>query len=81
MKPNPARYPIRLPEFFIEFLTQMGDVVLDPFSGSNVTGEAAEKLRRQWMAFEIEEEYIKGSKFRFEAGHKRLIAEGNESYA
>jgi DNA modification methylase len=81
LKPHPARYPSKLPEFFIEFLTDAGDVVLDPFSGSNVTGEVAEKLNRKWLAFEIVEEYIKGSRFRFEAGHKRLMAEGRESYA
>lgn len=66
LKPHPARYPIALPEFFIRFLTDKSDVVLDPFAGSNVTGEAAERLNRRWLAFEISEEYLKGSKFRFE---------------
>lgn len=62
---NPARFPIALPEFFISFLTEKGDVVLDPFAGSNTTGLASEKLERRWLAFEIFEEYLKGSKFRF----------------
>lgn len=66
LKPHPARYPIGLPEFFIRFLTDEGGVVLDPFCGSNVTGECSEKLRRRWLAFEISEMYLKGSKFRFE---------------
>lgn len=66
LKPHPARYPIGLPEFFIKFLTDKGDVVLDPFCGSNVTGECAEKLGRRWLAFEISEPYLRGSKFRFE---------------
>ncbi len=44
IKPNPARFPRRLPEFFINFLSDGGDVVLDPFAGSNVTGEVAESL-------------------------------------
>lgn len=65
LKPNPARYPSGIPEFFIKFLTSEGDKVLDPFGGSNVTGEVAEKLGRQWMCFEISEEYLQGSKFRF----------------
>jgi site-specific DNA-methyltransferase (cytosine-N4-specific) len=64
-RPNPARYPIRLPEFFIKFLTIPGDRVLDPFAGSNSTGEAAEKLNRRWMSIEIELEYLRGSMFRF----------------
>lgn len=63
--PHPARYPVELPEFFIKFLTDEGDLVLDPFGGSNATGEAAEKIKRQWICFETEEQYLKGSKFRF----------------
>lgn len=66
IKPHPARYPIGIPEFFIKFLTKEGDLVLDPFCGSNVTGEAAEILNRRWIAFEIEEEYLKGARFRFQ---------------
>ena len=81
IKPHPARYPGKLPSFFIEFLTQAGDTVLDPFSGSNVTGEAAEKLNRRWVSFELVEEYIRGSKFRFESGHKRLLDKGEVPYA
>jgi len=66
LKPHPARYPAGVPEFFIKFLTEPDDLVLDPFAGSNVTGEVAEKLNRRWIAFEIVEEYLKGSYFRFE---------------
>jgi DNA modification methylase len=39
--------------------------VLDPFSGSNVTGEAAEALGRKWMCFEVRPDYLQGSMFRF----------------
>lgn len=38
---------------------------MDPFAGSNVTGDVAESLKRRWIAFEIKEEYLKGAKFRF----------------
>jgi DNA modification methylase len=65
IKPNPARLPHGLPEFFVKFLTDPGDLVVDPFAGSNVTGEVAERLERRWLAFEIVEEYLKGSRFRF----------------
>lgn len=74
LKIHPARYPIKLPEFFIKFLTDKGDIVLDPFAGSNVTGEAAEKLGRRWLAFELMEEYLKGSKFRFDPEQRRLVS-------
>lgn len=63
---HPARFPRGLPEFFIKLCTNPGDVVLDPFAGSNVTGEAAERLDRRWFAIEIVEEYLEGSKFRFD---------------
>jgi site-specific DNA-methyltransferase (cytosine-N4-specific) len=65
IKPHPARYPSEIPEFFIEFLTDPGDIVYDPFSGSNVTGAAAEKLGRRWITSEKSLYYIKGSKGRF----------------
>lgn len=66
IKRHPARFPQALPEFFINLCTEVEDIVLDPFAGSNMTGKVAETLGRNWLAFEIEEEYIKGSQFRFE---------------
>lgn len=62
---HPARMPKEIPEFFIKFLTDENDIVLDPFAGSNMTGAVAEKLARQWIAVESEEIYIKGSIGRF----------------
>ena len=38
----------------------------DPFAGSNVTGETAERLGRKWIGVEINEEYVRGSALRFE---------------
>jgi len=65
IKPNPARYPQDLPEFFIKLITNPYDKILDPFAGSNTTGFVAEELGRRWMSFEIFEDYLKGSVFRF----------------
>jgi len=73
LKPHPARYPIGLPEFFMKFLTDKDDVVLDPFCGSNVTGECAERLGRRWLAFENTPEYLDGSKFRFDAASTSTV--------
>src|SRR5690606_32539730 len=33
VKGHPARYPTKLPEFFIKMLTQPGDLVVDIFAG------------------------------------------------
>lgn len=62
---HPARFPQKLPAFFINFLTEPGDTVLDIFSGSNTTGAAAEAATRQWIAFEKNLEYLAASAFRF----------------
>ena len=66
MKPHPARFPRGLPEFFIKLLTDSrADVVMDPFSGSNMTGWVAEVNERRWISFEIEKDYLKQSKLRW----------------
>lgn len=65
IKPHPARFPSSLPEFFIKFLTEEGDLVVDIFAGSNTTGWAAEKLGRRWLAFDSDAEYVAASAFRF----------------
>lgn len=65
IRPHPARFPVDLPEYFIRMLTDVGDFVFDPFGGSCVTGEAAEKLRRKWVCAELEKEYLEGGRLRF----------------
>lgn len=65
VKGHPARFPKKLPEFFINFLTDSGDTVLDIFAGSNTTGEVSEENQRKWIAFEIERKYLAASSFRF----------------
>lgn len=72
IKPHPARFPPGIPAFFIEFLTEPGDLVCDPFAGSNTTGEAAEALGRRWIACDLDQEgdwkdtYVRTSAFRFD---------------
>ena len=62
---HPARFPPELPDFFIRFLTEAGQLVLDPFAGSNVTGQVAERLERKWIGIELSADYLAGSKVRF----------------
>lgn len=62
---HPARFPRALPEFFIRLCTDPGDLVLDPFAGSNITGESAERLGRRWVSVELAQEYVDGSRLRF----------------
>ena len=63
---HPARFPAPVPEFFIRFLTEPGDLVLDPFAGSNTTGHIAERLERRWLSIEINADYVAGSRLRFD---------------
>src|SRR5947209_9853570 len=62
---HPARFPPEVPDFFIRFLTEPGQLVLDPFAGSNVTGQVAEALDRRWLSIEINADYVAGSMLRF----------------
>jgi site-specific DNA-methyltransferase (cytosine-N4-specific) len=62
---HPARFPPAVPEFFIRFLTEPRQLVLDPFAGSNVTGQVAETLERKWISIEINADYVAGSRLRF----------------
>lgn len=62
---HPARFPPDLPRFFIKFLTDPGDLVVDIFSGSNVTGAVAEELGRKWLSIDVDAEYAALSVVRF----------------
>jgi len=65
IKLNPSRMPLELAKFFILFLTDESDIVLDPFAGSNVTGYVAEICGRRWISVEIDEIYANSSRSRF----------------
>ncbi|MFZ1630349.1 MAG: DNA methyltransferase, partial [Anaerolineae bacterium] len=79
IKPHPARFPHGLHEFFIKFITEPGDLVIDPFAGSNITGEVAERLQRRCLAFELVPHYLAGSKYRFPSlrGEASLFSKGS----
>lgn len=70
LRPHPARMQAGLAEFFIRFLTREGDLVFDPFSGSNTTGSEAERLNRRWISVEANSDYIRASRGRFVKANK-----------
>ena len=65
IKAHPARFPHKLPEFFVKMLTDEGDLVVDIFGGSCTTGEVCDALKRRWMCFELDRDYLAASSFRF----------------
>jgi site-specific DNA-methyltransferase (cytosine-N4-specific) len=74
---HPARFPPAVPEFFIRFLTRTGQLVVDPFGGSNVTGHMAETLGRRWISVELRADYVAGSRFRFPHAEVSSAAPGS----
>jgi site-specific DNA-methyltransferase (cytosine-N4-specific) len=71
---HPARFSEKVPEFFIKFLTRSGNLVVDPFAGSNIVGYVAERLGRRWISIEIQEKYVVGSAFRFNGIGESILA-------
>jgi site-specific DNA-methyltransferase (cytosine-N4-specific) len=64
IEPHPARMPAGLANFFVQFLTARGDLVIDPFAGSNTTGFVAELNERRWIAIEQDGSYAVQSRIR-----------------
>ena len=81
LKAHPAGFPSKLPEFFIRFLTDPGDLVVDIFAGSNTTRFVAERELRYWLAFESELDYIYQSDLICENNNpKTLFQTGSASH-
>jgi site-specific DNA-methyltransferase (cytosine-N4-specific) len=77
---HPARFPSKLPEYFIRMLTDESDLVVDPFGGSCITGEVAESLNRKWVCCELDNGYLKGALSRFVGVKPKLPKADNAPY-
>ncbi|MDE0141618.1 MAG: site-specific DNA-methyltransferase [Caldilineaceae bacterium] len=75
---HPAIFPLSLPEFFIHLTTDEGDVVVDPFCGSNTTGYVAESLNRQWLSIDVERGYLDASRARWANDYEGVFREVGE---
>jgi site-specific DNA-methyltransferase (adenine-specific) len=56
---HPAPFHPQLPEFFIKWLTDDGDLVLDPFMGGGTVAEVCLRMKRKYLGFEINPTYVK----------------------
>ena len=61
---HPAPFNRELPEYFINLLTDEGDVVLDPFSGIATTGLPCVETGRKYIGYELNPKYVEFSKKR-----------------
>lgn len=75
---HPARFPKAVPEFFVKFLTEKDDLVVDIFGGSNMTGAVAELHGRKWISCDLDESYVAGSLGRFSADSVTVADAGTE---
>ena len=69
---HPAPFPIKLAIDHIVSWSNIGDLVLDPMSGSGTTAVACERLNRRWIVIEISEEYCEISARRIERETSQL---------
>jgi len=70
---HPAPFNRELPEYFIKFLTDESDIVLDPFAGIGTTGLPCKDMNRDFIGYELNEKYA-------DFGNKRINGEELEQW-
>ncbi len=70
---HPAPFHKELPTYFINLLTDEGDIVLDVFAGIGTTGLACKELQRDFIGYELNPKYV-------EFGNKRIGGEDLENF-
>ncbi len=70
---HPAPFPVELPQRLIQIFSFTNDIVLDPFMGSGTTAVAAFKNHRNYIGFEISQEYINIAKKRLKSVTQDLL--------
>jgi DNA modification methylase len=79
---HPARFPVVLPEGYIEAMTDIGQIVYEPFCGSGTTLIAAEKTGRRCFVSEIDPRYVDVILSRYiKYSGKMVIREDGEQWA
>jgi site-specific DNA-methyltransferase (adenine-specific) len=64
---HPAPFPEELPNRLIQLYSFATDIVLDPFMGSGTTAVAATKAKRNFVGYEVNDEYVKIAQKRLDA--------------
>ena len=67
---HPTQKPVAILKKIITISSKAGDVVFDPFMGVGSTGVAALSLKRNFIGYELEENYFNAAKIRIEDAEK-----------
>ena len=70
---HPAPFYKDLPAYYINFLTDENDLVIDPFAGIGTTGLACKELNRQFVGYELNPKYA-------DFGNKRIGGDELETH-
>lgn len=65
LAPHGATMPLKLARQLVRFLTEVGQLVVDPFGGSMTTPLACEMEGRAWAATDVVFDYVRGGAERF----------------
>lgn len=63
---HPCQLPTHLLERIVLMTTDQGDIILDPFAGTGTTAIAAKRLGRNYICFELDEEYVQTSNYKLD---------------
>lgn len=75
---TPTKLPAELIRKILEYSSEEGDLVLDPFLGSGQVAVVSKLLNRRYLGFEIVRDYFEFAKERLEKGLYRIKADENK---
>ena len=67
---HPTEKPLEFIKKLIAISSNEGDLVLDPFMGSGTTAAACQELKRQYIGFDTDTEYLRMARQRLKGGLK-----------
>lgn len=70
---HPTQKPLKVLKRLIEWGSNPGDLVFDPFMGVGSTGVAALSLNRRFIGFEIDPKYFQATETRLQVINKVLL--------
>lgn len=73
---HPTQKPVNVMSTIIQWITNTGDIVLDPFAGSGTTGVGCAQTGRKFIGFELNPEYCDIANKRIKDAQHTLLQEG-----